>query len=151
MKRLMRIHLFLSCLVAPAMIFFAVSGAWQAYRFQQTRKDGSYVVIAGNSDGIFKRLMHAIGRPDLAEEPSLRFLVAGSRMPPEIAGLRHPAVDVLGHVEDLQGFFERIRLFFIIALGETVLTTGSAFTSEPFAVERLIALAVAFTGTVNST
>ena len=43
MKRLMRIHLFLSCLVAPAMIFFAVSGAWQAYRFQQTRKDGSYV------------------------------------------------------------------------------------------------------------
>ena len=34
-------------------------------------KDGSYVVIAGNSDGIFKRLMHAIGRPDLAEEPSL--------------------------------------------------------------------------------
>jgi crotonobetainyl-CoA:carnitine CoA-transferase CaiB-like acyl-CoA transferase len=34
-------------------------------------KDGSYVVIAGNSDGIFKRLMHAIGRPDLADDPSL--------------------------------------------------------------------------------
>jgi crotonobetainyl-CoA:carnitine CoA-transferase CaiB-like acyl-CoA transferase len=33
--------------------------------------DGSYVVIAGNSDGIFKRLMQAIGRPDLAEDPSL--------------------------------------------------------------------------------
>ena len=44
--------------------------------------------------------------------------------------------------------FERIRLFFIIALGETVLTTGSAFVSEPFTVERLVALAVAFTGTV---
>jgi len=29
--------------------------------------DGAYVVIAGNSDPIFKRLMHAIGRPDLAE------------------------------------------------------------------------------------
>jgi low temperature requirement protein LtrA len=43
---------------------------------------------------------------------------------------------------------ERIRLFFIIALGETVLTTGSAFTSEPFSLERLVALAVAFTGTV---
>ena len=43
---------------------------------------------------------------------------------------------------------ERIRLFFIIALGETVLTTGTAFTSEPFALERLVALAVAFTGTV---
>ena len=46
----------------------------------------------------------------LAEEPSLRFMVAGSHMPPEIAGLRHPAVDLLGHVEDLRGFFERIRL-----------------------------------------
>ena len=33
--------------------------------------DGTYVVIAGNSDGIFKRLMHAVGRPDLAEDPAL--------------------------------------------------------------------------------
>ena len=61
---------------------------------------------------------------------------------------RGRAID-LGHTE-IAGdhLFERIRLFFIIALGETVLTTGSAFTSEPFAVERLVALAVAFTGTV---
>ena len=43
---------------------------------------------------------------------------------------------------------ERFRLFFIIALGETVLTTGTAFTSEPFALARLLALALAFTGTV---
>jgi crotonobetainyl-CoA:carnitine CoA-transferase CaiB-like acyl-CoA transferase len=33
--------------------------------------DDAYVVIAGNSDGIFKRLMHAIGRPDLAGDPAL--------------------------------------------------------------------------------
>jgi crotonobetainyl-CoA:carnitine CoA-transferase CaiB-like acyl-CoA transferase len=33
-------------------------------------RDGSYVVIAANSDGIFKRLMHAIGRADLAEDPA---------------------------------------------------------------------------------
>jgi len=32
-------------------------------------RDGSYVVIAGNSNPIFKRLMHAIGRVDLAEDP----------------------------------------------------------------------------------
>jgi formyl-CoA transferase len=32
-------------------------------------RDGSYVIIAGNADGIYKRLMHAIGRPDLAEDP----------------------------------------------------------------------------------
>lgn len=29
--------------------------------------DGAFVVIAGNSDPIFRRLMHTIGRPDLAE------------------------------------------------------------------------------------
>jgi crotonobetainyl-CoA:carnitine CoA-transferase CaiB-like acyl-CoA transferase len=33
--------------------------------------DGGYVVIAGNSDLIYQRLMHAIDRPDLAEDPDL--------------------------------------------------------------------------------
>jgi low temperature requirement protein LtrA len=43
---------------------------------------------------------------------------------------------------------ERFRLFFIIALGESVLVTGNAFTSEPFELKRLLALVIAFTGTV---
>jgi crotonobetainyl-CoA:carnitine CoA-transferase CaiB-like acyl-CoA transferase len=34
-------------------------------------RDGSYVVIAGNSDAIFKRLMNAIGRPDLGTDKAL--------------------------------------------------------------------------------
>jgi hypothetical protein len=42
MKTLMRWHRVLSCFVAPAMVFFAVSGAWQAFRLQQSTKDGSY-------------------------------------------------------------------------------------------------------------
>jgi low temperature requirement protein LtrA len=55
----------------------------------------------------------------------------------------------LGHTEVAGGhLIERFRLFFIIALGETVLTTGTAFTDEPFELERLLALAIAFTGTV---
>jgi crotonobetainyl-CoA:carnitine CoA-transferase CaiB-like acyl-CoA transferase len=33
--------------------------------------DGSYVVIAGNGDAIFKRLMTAIDRDDLADDPAL--------------------------------------------------------------------------------
>jgi low temperature requirement protein LtrA len=43
---------------------------------------------------------------------------------------------------------ERFRLFFITALGETVLTMGDAFTEEPFERERLLALAIGFTATV---
>ena len=33
--------------------------------------DGRHVVIAGNSDAIFKRLMRVIGRPDLHDDPML--------------------------------------------------------------------------------
>ncbi|WP_277185851.1 CaiB/BaiF CoA-transferase family protein [Caballeronia sp. BR00000012568055] len=34
-------------------------------------EDGGFVVIAGNSDPIYKRLMHVIGRSDLADDPAL--------------------------------------------------------------------------------
>jgi formyl-CoA transferase len=33
--------------------------------------DGLYVAIAGNGDGIFRRFMQAIDRPDLAQDPEL--------------------------------------------------------------------------------
>ncbi|MBK7061870.1 MAG: CoA transferase [Rubrivivax sp.] len=33
--------------------------------------DGQYVLVAGNGDSIFRRLMHAIDRPDLADDPDL--------------------------------------------------------------------------------
>ncbi len=32
-------------------------------------RDGKYVVIGGNADSIFKRLMNAAGRPEMAEDP----------------------------------------------------------------------------------
>ncbi len=34
--------------------------------------DGQYVLVAGNGDSIFRRLMQAIGRPDLADDPQLK-------------------------------------------------------------------------------
>jgi formyl-CoA transferase len=34
-------------------------------------RDGSYVLIAGNADALFRRLMSAIGRMDLGEDPAL--------------------------------------------------------------------------------
>lgn len=43
---------------------------------------------------------------------------------------------------------ERFRLFFLIALGETVLTIGNAFAGQPVQANRLLVLTVAFTGTV---
>jgi low temperature requirement protein LtrA len=61
---------------------------------------------------------------------------------------RGRAID-LAHTEIAGGHLvERFRLFFMIALGETVLTMGTAFTEQPFEVERLLALAIGFAGTV---
>jgi low temperature requirement protein LtrA len=43
---------------------------------------------------------------------------------------------------------ERFRLFFLIALGETVLTIGNAFADQPLQADRLFVLAIAFAGTI---
>jgi hypothetical protein len=42
MKRLRQIHLYLGCVFAPILIFFAVTGAWQLFALHRGRKDGSY-------------------------------------------------------------------------------------------------------------
>ncbi|HSL16300.1 MAG TPA: CaiB/BaiF CoA-transferase family protein [Methylomirabilota bacterium] len=34
-------------------------------------RDGRYIIIGGNGDSIFKRLMTAAGRPDMADDPAL--------------------------------------------------------------------------------
>ena len=55
----------------------------------------------------------------------------------------------LAHTDIAGGhLIERFRLFFIIVLGETVILMGDAFTGEPFEPQRLLALVIAFTGTV---
>ncbi len=43
---------------------------------------------------------------------------------------------------------ERFRLFFLIALGETVLTIGNAFVNVPLETETVLALTASFAGTV---
>ena len=37
-----------------------------------TTRDGRYLVLAANGDSIFYRLMHAIGRPDIADDPQFK-------------------------------------------------------------------------------
>lgn len=53
MKKLREIHLYLGCLFAPVLIFFAVTGAWQLFGLDRGRKDHSYIppkVVAMLSD-----------------------------------------------------------------------------------------------------
>jgi low temperature requirement protein LtrA len=69
-------------------------------------------------------------------------VIAGHPLP----GRRSPfSTDSQIYAEHL---LERFRLFFLIALGETVLTLGNAFAGQPVQADRLLVLAVAFTGTV---
>jgi hypothetical protein len=42
MQLLRRLHLYLGCLFAPILIFFAVTGSWQLYRAHDSKKDHSY-------------------------------------------------------------------------------------------------------------
>jgi len=42
MKTLRMLHLYLGCALAPLLIVFSLSGAWQVFRWQDTPKDGSY-------------------------------------------------------------------------------------------------------------
>jgi low temperature requirement protein LtrA len=70
-------------------------------------------------------------------------VIAGHPLP----GRRSPfSFDSQIYAEHL---LERFRLFFLIALGETVLSVGNVFASEPIEAERLLALTVAFIGTVS--
>jgi hypothetical protein len=41
-RGLRRVHLYLGTLFAPVLLLFASSGAWQIYRLNDAKKDGSY-------------------------------------------------------------------------------------------------------------
>ena len=43
MKFLRSLHLYLGCLFAPTLVFFAVSGSWQLFNWHQSTKDRSYI------------------------------------------------------------------------------------------------------------
>ena len=66
-----------------------------------TTRDGKSVVIGGNADSIYKRLMHAIGRDDLGQDPELASNVGRVRRTAEIDGaiaartLNHDLDDVI--------------------------------------------------------
>jgi len=49
-------------------------------------RDGKDIVIGGNADSIYKRLMHAIGRDDLGQDPSLATNVGRVKRTAEIDG-----------------------------------------------------------------
>ncbi|KAA3652689.1 MAG: CoA transferase [Proteobacteria bacterium] len=58
-----------------------------------TARDGKHIIVGGNGDAIFKRLMVAVGRTDLAEDPSLA----------DNAGRDARAAEIYGVIDDWVG------------------------------------------------
>lgn len=67
-----------------------------------TTRDGKHVTIGANGDAIFKRLMRAMGRPDLADDPGLADNAGRDARREEIYGLIDAWCAGLGETELLE-------------------------------------------------
>ncbi|MBK4735130.1 CaiB/BaiF CoA transferase family protein [Noviherbaspirillum pedocola] len=78
--------------------------------------DGRYVLIAGNGDGIFRRLMKLIGRDDLGEDPEL------ARNPGRVAQM--------GRIDAAIGAWSSVRSLeeCLAQLGEARVPAGKIYT-----------------------
>jgi len=79
MKKLRQYHLYLGCIFAPALIFFAVTGSWQLFGKHRGLKDGSYrparsVVILSS----IHETQHLPGTSDDKETPLKFFMLAAA-------------------------------------------------------------------------
>lgn len=70
-----------------------------------TTRDGQSVVIAGNGDSIYRRLMHAIGRDDLGQDPALATNVGRVKRTTDIDG----AIGDWAARHDLDGILDALR------------------------------------------
>ena len=68
--------------------------------------DGQYVLIAGNGDSIYKRLMTLIGRADLGEDPTLAFNDGRAKRVTEIDAAINAWTETLTLDEVLKGLLE---------------------------------------------
>jgi ABC-type nitrate/sulfonate/bicarbonate transport system permease component len=79
MSFLRKLHLYLGCLFAPMLIFFAISGAWQLFNWHQSTKDQSYNaprVLAVLSD--IHKDAHIPPTPARKPTPLRYFMLAGA-------------------------------------------------------------------------
>lgn len=68
-------------------------------------KDGKWVAIGANSDSLFKRFMHVMGREDLAEDPSLQDNMGRVR---EVSTL-DAAIETWTNMYELQDILEKLN------------------------------------------
>ena len=77
MKSLRSLHLYLGCLFAPILIFFAVTGSWQLFNWHQSTKDKTYVAPPALAALSFiHKDAHIPGTPGREPTPLRYFMLA---------------------------------------------------------------------------
>jgi hypothetical protein len=78
MTFLRKLHLYLGCLFAPILIFFAISGSWQLFNWHQSSKDHSYTAPRGLAAlSYIHKESHLPGTPAPNVTP-LRYFIAAA-------------------------------------------------------------------------
>ena len=79
MKSLRALHLYLGCLFAPILIFFAVTGAWQLFNWHESKKDKTYTAPPSLAALSFiHKDAHVPGTPGRQPTPLRYFMLAAA-------------------------------------------------------------------------
>jgi hypothetical protein len=79
MKLLRTLHLFLSCLFAPILIFFAVTGSWQLFNWHESTRDKTYIAPPALAALSFvHKDAHLRGTPGRQPTPLRYFMLAAA-------------------------------------------------------------------------
>jgi ABC-type nitrate/sulfonate/bicarbonate transport system permease component len=77
MKFLRSLHLYLGCLFAPMLIFFAVTGSWQLFNWHESKKDKTYTAPPALATLSFiHKDAHVPGTPGRQPTPLRYFMLA---------------------------------------------------------------------------
>ena len=79
MKFLRTLHLYLGCLFAPMLIFFAVTGSWQLFNWHESKKDKTYIAPPALAALSFvHKDAHIPGTPGRQPTPLRYFMLAAA-------------------------------------------------------------------------
>ena len=79
MRFLRTLHLYLGCLFAPILIFFAVTGAWQLFNWHESTKDRTYIAPPALAALSFvHKDAHIPGTPGRQPTPLRYFMLAAA-------------------------------------------------------------------------
>jgi len=79
MMSLRALHLYLSCLFAPILIFFAVTGSWQLFNWHESKKDKTYTAPSALAALSFvHKDAHIPGTPGRQPTPLRYFMLASA-------------------------------------------------------------------------